>query len=347
MDNIKKLLKNKTMACAGCGLNNIISSVDNKTTVSDRKSNSCNKLNTYDWLDDIPDIPNDSDIVEVRFKNTRKEYYRNFNSIEIHRNDIVAVESTNGHDVGIVSLKGKLAELQLKRKVADYDKTSLKVIYRKATNSDIQIWQEAKAIEDATMLKTRQFAIGLGLDMKVSDVEYQGDKRKATFYYIAEQRVDFRELIKVLADEFKVKIEMKQIGVRQEAGRIGGIGSCGRELCCSTWRTELPSVSQSVVLKQNLTPNAEKYLGQCGKLKCCLTYELENYLEAKEEFPKELLEIETKHGTAVPFKIDVLKRTIWYYQKIASIESHVEMPLNRVKEILIENKKGIKPEKLE
>ena len=335
------------MACSGCGIKDIISSVGNVNTVSERKSSSCNKLNTYDWLEDIPESPNESDIVEVRFKNTRKEYYRNFNNVELHRNDIIAVEAANGHDVGIVSLKGKLAELQLKRKVADYDKSSLKVIYRKATNSDIQIWQEAKALEDITMLKTRQFALGLGLEMKVSDVEYQGDKRKATFYYIAEQRVDFRELIKVLADEFKVKIEMKQIGVRQEAGRIGGIGSCGRELCCSTWRTELPSISQSVILKQNLTPNAEKYLGQCGKLKCCLTYELENYLEAKEEFPKELLEIETKMGIATSYKIDVLKRTVWYSQKIGSVVSHVEMPLNRVKEILIQNKKGIKPEKLE
>jgi cell fate regulator YaaT (PSP1 superfamily) len=335
------------MACIGCGTASTLSTKNNSVSVTETQSNSCNKMNTFDWLNNIPENPYDSDIIEVRFKNTRKEYYINSMNIPLNRNDIVSLEALTGHDVGIVSLKGNLAEKQWKRKVANGDRNNLKAIYRKATPSDVHIWLEAQLLENATMLKARQIATALGLEMKISDVEYQGDKRKTTFYYIAEQRIDYRELIKLYAEEFRVKIEMKQIGVRQEAGRIGGIGSCGRELCCSTWRTELPSVSQSLVLKQNLTPNAEKYLGQCGKLKCCLTYELESYLEAKEEFPKELLELETKYGIAHPFKIDLLKRTVWYSYKIGSIETHTEVALNSVKEYILQNKKGVKIEKLE
>ena len=233
------------MACAGCGTINTVSNKTNSVSVTETQSNSCNKLNTFDWLNEIPDNSYDSDIIEIRYKNTRKEYYRNSLSIALNRNDIVSVEAANGHDVGIVSLRGVLAMKQWKRKAPDSDINSLKVIYRKATNSDVQIWLDAQLLEKQTMLKSRQIASALGLEMKISDVEYQGDKRKVTFYYIAEQRVDYRELIKLYAEEFKVKIEMKQIGVRQEAGRIGGIGSCGRELCCSTWRTELPSVCLS------------------------------------------------------------------------------------------------------
>jgi cell fate regulator YaaT (PSP1 superfamily) len=330
------------MACIGCGTISTVLNKNNSISVHNQQSNGCNKLNTFDWLDELPNNPYNSDIIEVRFKNTRKEYYRNSMQMDLNRNDIVSVESASGHDVGIVSLRGNLAEKQFKRKVANGDINNLKVIYRKATPSDVQLWLDAQLLENPTMLKARQIATLLGLDMKISDVEYQGDKRKATFYYIAEQRIDYRELIKLYAEEFKVKIEMKQIGVRQEAGRIGGIGSCGRELCCSTWRTELPSISQSLVSKQNLTPNAEKYLGQCGKLKCCLTYELESYLEAKEEFPKELLELETKQGMAIPFKIDLLKRTVWYSYKIGSVENHTEVSLNDVKSYILQNKKGIK-----
>jgi len=335
------------MACTGCGTMKLVPNKNNSVSVTETQSNSCNKLNTFDWLDTIPESIHTSDIVEVRFKNTRKDYYRNSFSLKLNRNDIVAVESAVGHDVGIVSLRGNLAEKQWKRKAPNADFNLLKVIFRKATTSDVQIWLDSQLLENPTMLKARQIAAMLGLEMKISDIEYQGDKRKATFYYIADQRIDYRELIKLYADEFKVKIEMKQIGVRQEAGRIGGIGSCGRELCCSTWRTELPSISQTLVLKQNLTPNVEKYLGQCGKLKCCLTYELENYLEAKEEFPKELIELETKYGIAHPFKIDLIKRTVWYSYKIGSIDTHTEVSLDKVKEYILQNKKGIKIDKLE
>jgi cell fate regulator YaaT (PSP1 superfamily) len=313
--------------------------------VSQLSSNTCSKLGSYDWLEDLPD-QNLSNIVEVRFKNTRKEFFRNVNNIDLQRNDVVAVESLSGHDTGIVSLKGTMAQLQAQRKIPNFIPEKLRIIYRLATENDIETWKEAKLLEVSTMLRARVMASGLGLEMKISDVEYQGDKKKATFYYIAESRVDFRELLRVLADTFKVRIEMKQIGLRQEAARVGGLGSCGRELCCSSWRTELPTIPSSVLQIQQLNPGMEKYLGQCGKLKCCLTYEIETYIEAKDEFPKELLEIELKHGIAIPTKIDILKRTVWYLQKIASVETHVELHLNQVKELLMMNKKGLKLEDL-
>lgn len=334
------------MSCINCNSSNIQVLSNGKSSVSTLTSNTCNKLNTHDWLDNLPETANLSNIVEVRFKNTRKEYYRNFNNIELFRNEFVAVETQSGHDIGIVSLKGTMALLQAKRKLNNFNPENLKIIYRLASNTDIEVYKEAKALEDKTMLSARILAYGLGLDMKISDVEYQGDKKKATFYYIADTRIDFRELIKLFADEFKVKIEMKQIGSRQEAARIGGLGSCGRELCCSSWRTVLPTVPSSVLQTQNLSPGMEKYLGQCGKLKCCLTYELETYIEAKNEFPKELLEIDIKHGTAIPVKIDILKRTVWYLQKIASAETYIELPLNKIKDILMMNKKGKKLESL-
>lgn len=309
--------------------------------------NGCNKLDAYNWLGDLPMNSNDSDIVEVRFKNTRKEFFRNSLELKLKANDVIAVEASVGHDIGTVSLVGYLAEKQFKRKYPENEKVNLKSIYRKAGHIDIQTWEEAKQLEHLTMIKARQFALSLGLDMKISDVEFQGDKKKATFYYIAEGRVDFRELIKIYAEEFKVKIEMRQIGSRQEAGRIGGIGSCGRELCCSSWRSKLPTVPQNAIVKQNLPPGNEKYLGQCGKLKCCLMYELDTYLEARADFPKELLEIETKKGIAYPYKIDILTKTVWYSYQQQQPTDLVRLTLERVKEIIMLNKKGEKINALE
>ena len=332
------------MSCINCGFKENIIQKQGANFISEETSSGCNKLETFDWLGDVPNAPN---IVEVRFKNTRKEYFINSEQLMLEKNMLVAVESSAGHDIGFVSLTGHLAELNLKRKVQNYSLENLKRIYRIATNNDTQQWKEAKSLEDPTMLTARQIANSLGLEMKISDVEFQGDKKKATFYYIADQRVDFRELIKEFASSFKVKIEMKQIGVRQEAGRIGGIGSCGRELCCSTWRTELPSISQLAVIQQNLPPNSEKYLGQCGKLKCCLTYELDSYIEAKQDFPKELLALETKFGVANPIKIDILKKLVWYNLKIGSLENHIAVHIDKVKEYMMLNKKGKILEKLE
>jgi len=299
-------------------------------------------LTTYDWLNDIPDTTNESNIVEIRFKGTRKEFFRNEDGIQLKRDELVVVACSPGHDIGAVSLTGKLAELQFKRKVKKPERYEWNKIYRKATPSDVVKWEEAKARENKVMIRARQIAGELNLDMKVGDVEFRGDNNKAIFYYIAEDRVDFRDLIKLYAREFAVKIEMKQIGVRQEAGRIGGIGSCGRALCCSTWRTDFTSVTSDAAIKQGLSPNAEKMAGRCGKLKCCLTYELDHYLEVLEEFPHELLTIETDKGIARHFKTDILQKKIWYmYDK--SDGSTFVLDLEDVKKFLNLNKRGQKP----
>jgi cell fate regulator YaaT (PSP1 superfamily) len=329
------------MGCEGCSAKQLGSA-----NGSGPKSNIHGKLTTYDWLHDLPDTTDKSDIVEVRFKNTRKEYFRNVDKIPLTKGELIKVEAPSGYDVGEVSLRGVVAELQYKRKEKKSEPEKLKIIYKKASASDISIWQEAKSIEDPTMLKARAFAQKLNLEMKIGDVEIQADKTRATFYYIADGRIDFRELIKVFAQEFKVKIEMKQIGARQEAARIGGIGSCGRELCCSTWRTELPSVPKSAVDRQNLSSSADKFLGQCGKLKCCLMYELDTYIEANADFPKEVLELETKMGNIVPIKIDVLKKVVWYTDQSKRDNSSISVTLDRVKEIIMLNKKGVKVDNL-
>jgi cell fate regulator YaaT (PSP1 superfamily) len=330
------------MSCTNCSFNKDSSARDEFTITEIAERNS-----SYDWLNDVPDDFSITDIVEVKFKNNRKEFYRNTNRIRLKYNEAITVQVPAGYDVGVVSLKGLLAEKQYKRKIQNPDLEKLGIIYRKATESDLKSWQEGKKLENSTLIKTRQIAGGLKLDMKVSDVEYQGDKKKATFFYIADGRVDFRELIKVLAQEFKIKIEMKQIGSRQEAAKIGGIGSCGKELCCSTWRNELPSVSTNTIQAQNLSPNAEKYTGKCGKLKCCLTYELASYLEAKSDFPTELLELETQQGIAYPHKIDVLRKTVWYTFKTGSAnEIAIEVGLERIKEVIALNKRGKKVENL-
>ena len=334
------------MGCEGCSAKQLVSTNGTLNYISEPKSTSCSKLSTYDWLDDLPDSSDKSDIVEVRFKNTRKEYFRNVNKILLSKGELIKVEAPSGFDLGEVSLRGVVAELQLRRKEKNVDRDKLKIIYKKASASDISSWLEAKSFEDPTMLKARQFAINLNLEMKIGDVEFQADKSRATFYYIADGRVDFRELIKVMAQEFKVKIEMKQIGARQEAARIGGIGSCGRELCCSTWRTELPSVPKSAADRQNLNPNADKLLGQCGKLKCCLMYELDTYIEASKDFPSEVLELETKMGAVIPIKIDILNKVVWYTDQSKKDNSSISVTLDRVKEIIMLNKKGIKVDAL-
>jgi cell fate regulator YaaT (PSP1 superfamily) len=299
-------------------------------------------LEAYDWLDDIPDTTNESNMVEIRFKGTRKEFFRNEDHIPVKRGEVVVVACSPGHDVGVVSLTGKLAELQFRRKVKKPERYEWNKIYRKATPADMIKWEEAKAREQNVMIRAREIARQLNLSMKIGDVEFRGDNNKAIFYYIADDRVDFRELIKLYAREFGIKIEMKQIGARQEAGRIGGIGSCGRALCCSTWRTDFSSVTSDAAIKQGLSPNAEKMAGRCGKLKCCLTYELDHYLEALEDFPNELLNLETDKGIARQFKTDILQKKIWYMYDNSENCTFV-LDLEDVKKFLNMNKRGQKP----
>lgn len=321
----------------------------------------CNKLNVYDWLSNMQ-LPTGQDqfsIVEVRFKGSRKEFYKNSENISLQAGDIVAVESSPGHDIGTVSMTGELVRLQMYKKKVSLDSEEIKSIYRKAKQSDIDKWILARNLEEPTMHKARSVAIQLQLSMKISDVEYQGDMKKATFYYTADDRVDFRELIKRLAEEFKIRIEMRQIGMRQEAGRLGGIGSCGRELCCSTWLTDFRSVSTSAARYQNLSLNPLKLAGQCGKLKCCLNYELDSYLDALRDLPDNNITIETSRGKAIHRKTDIFKRLMWY-SYIASEKNRLEnieqldidhintddwiaVPVERVKKIIELNKKNIKP----
>ncbi len=317
------------MSCNECTLN----------TDTDRPK----MLETFDWLDDLPDTSHLSKMVEVRFKSTRKEFFLNEDGIPLKRNDLVVVSSSPGHDVGHISLTGRLAELQFKRKVKNAHRYTLLKIYRKAGVGDIEKWEAAKKREKEVMIRARQLAEELKLDMKIGDVEFRGDGMKAIFYYIADGRVDFRELIKRYASEFRIKIEMKQIGVRQEAGRVGGFGSCGRELCCSTWRTDFSSVTSEMALKQGLSPSAEKMAGRCSKLKCCLVYELDHYLEAQEDFPNELLDLETEKGVARHFKTDILQKKIWYIYADQPAAGSFVLDLEDVKKIINKNKRGEKP----
>lgn len=274
----------------------------------------CNKLSVFDWLSNmqLPEGQDTFDMVEVRFKNGRKAFFRNPDNIPIYMGDIVATESQPGHDVGTVSLTGELVKVQMKKKKAKPEGDDFPKIYRKATQKDIDIWQKCRQREEEVKVKARQIAIRLNLKMKISDVEFQGDGSKAIFYYTAEQRVDFRQLIKEYAYVFKVRIEMKQIGLRQEAARLGGIGSCGRELCCSTWLTDFRSVKTSAARYQQLSLNPLKLAGQCGKLKCCLNYELDMYVEALKDFPKTDYKLVTKKGKASLQKMDIFKRKLWY-----------------------------------
>lgn len=304
-----------------------------------------NKLNTYDWLADIPGNTVESEMVEVQFKNTRKGYFRNSNKIPLEKGDVVAVEATPGHDIGVVTLTGRLVPLQMKKANLKPD-VEIKRIYRKAKPVDMDKFNEAKAKEHDTMIRARQIALNLSLDMKIGDVEYQGDGNKAIFYYIADERVDFRQLIKVLADAFKVRIEMKQIGARQEAGRIGGIGPCGRELCCATWMTSFVSVSTSAARYQDISLNPQKLAGQCAKLKCCLNYEVDCYVEAQKRLPSREIELETKDGSFYFFKADILSNQISYSTDKNFAANLVTISGKRAFEIIGMNRKGLKPDSL-
>ena len=303
------------------------------------------QLNAYDWLADIPGNADESELVEVQFKNTRKGYFRNSNKIPLEKGDIVAVEATPGHDIGVVTLTGRLVPLQMK-KANIKSEADIKRIYRKAKPVDMEKYNEAKAREHATMIRSRQIALDLNLNMKIGDVEYQGDGNKAIFYYIADERVDFRQLIKVLADAFRVRIEMKQIGARQEAGRIGGIGPCGRELCCATWMTSFVSVSTSAARFQDISLNPQKLAGQCAKLKCCLNYEVDCYVEAQKRLPSREITLETKDGEFFFFKADILSNQITYSSDKNIPANLVTISGRRAFEIIGLNKRGIKPDSL-
>lgn len=304
------------------------------------------KLDVYDWLKDIPEAQNENDLVEVRFKNTRKGYYRNTTHIKLEIGDIVAVEASPGHDIGEVTLLGHLVPAQM-RKHAPKHEVELKRVYRKAKPIDIEKYEEAKARENSTMIRARKIAEDLGLNMKIGDVEYQGDGNKAIFYYIADDRVDFRQLIKVLADAFKVRIEMKQIGVRQEAGRIGGIGPCGRELCCAGWMTNFVSVATSAARYQDISLNPQKLAGQCAKLKCCLNFEVDAYVEARKKLPSKEIELETKDNTYYFFKSDIFSRKITYSTDKVIPANLITIDAGRAFEIIALNRRGIKPDRLE
>lgn len=304
----------------------------------------CN-LHSYNWLDDVPGNDDEFDIVEVHFKNTRRGFYRNSAHLPLKQGDIVAVEANPGHDIGEVAMTGRLVKLQMKRANLRPDAEILRV-FRKAKPQDLERYEEAKAREVDTMIRSRKIAVDLGLKMKIGDVEYQGDGNKAIFYYIADERVDFRQLIKVLADVFKIRVEMKQIGARQEAGRIGGIGPCGRPLCCASWMTNFVSVATSAARFQDISLNPQKLAGQCAKLKCCINFEVDTYVEASKSMPSRDVQLETKDGLYYYFKADVLKREILYSTDRNVPANIVSLPAERVFEVMALNRNGIKPDKL-
>jgi len=311
-------------------------------------SGGCNKLEVYDWLANmaLPSNQTQYDIVEVRFKNSRKNFYRNSKALSLQVGDVVAVEETSGHDIGVISIVGELARIQVKKKETNFKPLEANKIHRIATQEDIDKWIKARSLESGLMQRSRVMAIELALEMKISDVEYQGDLAKATFYYTAEGRVDFRQLIKNMADEFKVRIEMRQIGSRQEASRLGGIGSCGRELCCSTWLTDFRSVSTSAARYQQLSLNPQKLAGQCGKLKCCLNYELDMYIDAMKSFPKSDVRLKTEKAAAYHIKTDVFKRQMWFAYEGNSASGLIALTPERVREIIELNIAGQKPKEL-
>ena len=304
------------------------------------------QLNTYDYLADVPPLEGGTDLVEVQFKNTRKGYFRNDNRLALAKGDMVAVEASPGHDIGVVTLTGQLVPLQMK-KANLKPGTEIKRIYRKARPADLEKYEEAKSREQDTMIRSRQIAKELELDMKIGDVEYQGDGNKAIFYYIADARVDFRKLIKVLAEAFHVRIEMRQIGARQEAGRIGGIGPCGRELCCATWMKNFNSVSTAAARFQDISPNPQKLAGQCAKLKCCLNYEVDTYVEAFRRLPSREIQLETADGTYYYFKADILSNMVTYSTDKRLAANTVTIPAARAFEVLQLNRQGEKPLRLD
>lgn len=304
------------------------------------------QLNTYDYLADVPGNDEVTDLVEVQFKNTRKGYYHNSNQLPLEKGDVVAVEASPGHDIGVVTMTGKLVPLMLKK--ANLKNTEeIKRIYRKAKPTDLEKYEQAKAREHTTMIESRQIAKNLGLEMKIGDVEYQGDGNKAIFYYIADGRVDFRQLIKVLADVFHVRVEMKQIGTRQEAGRIGGFGPCGRELCCSTWMKNFVSVGTGAARFQDISLNPQKLAGQCAKLKCCMNYEVNQYVEASRLLPSREIALESKEGTFYFFKADILSGMVTYSSDKRIAANLITIPASRAMEVIAMNKEGQKPDTLE
>jgi cell fate regulator YaaT (PSP1 superfamily) len=308
------------------------------------------KLHSYNWLADIPGGFADSDFVEVTFKNTRKGYYKNSTHIPLEIGDMVAVEATPGHDIGKVTLVGLLAERRMKadrsQRRGKNAEEEVKRVFRKARPGDLERYEEAKARENDTMIRSRKIAADLGLNMKIGDVEYQGDGNKAIFYYIADERVDFRQLIKVLAETFKIRIEMKQIGARQEAGRIGGIGPCGRPLCCSQWMTNFVSVATSAARYQDISLNPQKLAGQCAKLKCCLNFEVDTYVESAKKLPPKDVQLETADSTYYHFKTDVFKREITYSTDKSIAANLVTISADRAFEVIAQNREGVKPESL-
>jgi cell fate regulator YaaT (PSP1 superfamily) len=330
------------MGCGSCSTGGGCSPAGCKSNGS-CLTNGCSKLDVYDWLShmDMPTNYKPFPVIEVKFKGSRKEFYLNSDNIYLEAGELVVVETaTGGYDVGHVSVTGELVRMQMvKRRVKQDDVT--KKIYRKATVADVDKWKAAKDLEWETMHRSRKLALELNLSMKLSDVDYQGDKSKATFYYTAEGRVDFRELIKKMAEQFRIRIEMRQIGMRQEASRLGGIGSCGRELCCSTWLTDFKTVSTSAARYQNLSLNTLKLAGQCGKLKCCLNYELDTYMDALKHIPDNVNVLKTEKGDARLQKTDIFKKLMWF--SYPREESWIPLPINRVKEIQQQNKDGVIP----
>src|SRR6185312_12850903 len=331
------------MSCTGCSTGRGCGSGGGCST----KGGGCNKLNVFDWLANmsLPAGQKPFDIVEIRFKNSRKEFYRNRNNLQLGVGNIVVLEAATGYDVGVVSLSGELVRLQMKKKGASAEDNSIKAVLRHATNVDVDKWREAQALEKDTLVRARILSSTLKLDMKINDIEFQGDKSQVSFYYTAPGRVDFRELIRSYASEFRVRIQMWQIGERQEAGRLGGLGSCGRELCCSTWLTDFRSVSTNAARYQQLALNPVKLAGQCGKLKCCLNYELDSYIDALKDFPQ-TVDLESQKGKAVHQKTDIFKRLIWYTYLDAP-ENFIPLSVERVKDIIDMNQKGKKPEQIE
>jgi len=308
----------------------------------------CNKLTVFDWLSNmsLPGNMEPFNGVEIRFKNGRKHFYKNPEKLTLSIGDIVATEASPGHDIGIVTLTGELVRVQMKKKKLPPSIDELPKVYRKASQKDIDVWQKVRDREKDVQKRSREIAIRLGLQMKISDVEFQGDASKVIFYYTAEERVDFRELIKEFARTFSTRIEMKQVGFRQEAARLGGIGSCGRELCCSTWLTDFRSVNTAAARYQQLSLNPQKLAGQCGKLKCCLNYELDTYLEALEEFPRTDVKLHTEKGRAQCQKIDIFKGLMWFSYEKEGMNWH-EMEVGKVNEIIALNKKGVDATSLE
>ena len=316
-------------------------------TASGCKNTSNKKLAVFDWLCDLPETRQDTDFVEVQFKNTRKGYYLNNTKILLEKGDMVAVEASPGHDVGEVTLVGRLVLNQMKKNGLSPETIEVKRVYRKAKQSDMERYYEAKAKEHETMIRARQIAESLNLNMKIGDVEYLGDGNKAIFYYIADERVDFRQLIKVFVDTFHIRVEMRQIGARQEAGRIGAIGPCGRELCCASWMSTFASVSTSSARHQDVSTNPQRLAGQCTKLKCCMNFEIDTYMDLLKDFPPKDITLETKDAVYYHFKTDLFKKLMTYSSSKQLAANLVTLPVARVKEIIEMNKKGIKPDTLE